>query len=152
MEIRQYLTEKNVIFKINATEKEDIIKELAMNFLNDDSVINSSDFDQLLSDLYERENLSSTGMQDGIAIPHAKSDVVKKVSMVVAIDKEGKNFASLDDQKSKIFFLVVAPSTTKREHLDILSTISKLTFEEEKLEKLLNSNSANEVIEILESL
>lgn len=152
MEIRQYLTEKNVIFKINATEKEDIIKELAMNFLNDDSVINSSDFDQLLSDLYERENLSSTGMQDGIAIPHAKSDVVKKVSMVVAIDKDGKNFASLDEQKSKIFFLVVAPSTTKREHLDILSTISKLTFEEEKLKKLLNSNSANEVIEILESL
>ncbi len=152
MEIKEYLPEGNIIFKINSNEKKEIIKELATKFLNDDSVLNKEDFDKLLDDLYERENLSSTGMQDGIAIPHAKSDYVKKVSMVVAIDKEGKDFASLDDEKSKVFFLVVAPSSTKKEHLDILSNISKLSFEEEKLEKLINSNSSREVIDILESI
>lgn len=152
MEISKYLKEENIVFDIKADKKEEIIKELANNFLKDESVISKDNFNSLLSDLYERENLSSTGMQDGIAIPHAKNEFVKKVSMVVGISKEGKDFASLDDEKSKIFFLVVAPSDTKREHLDILSNISKLSFEEEKLAKLINSNSSREVIQILESL
>ncbi|MBE2990367.1 PTS sugar transporter subunit IIA, partial [Sneathia sp. DSM 16630] len=104
-------------------KKEDIIKELLENFSKNDDVIEEGKFDVVLNDLYERENLSSTGMQDGIAIPHAKSSGVKKVSMVVAIDKDGKDFASLDEKKSKVFFLVVAPESTKREHLDILSVI-----------------------------
>ncbi|MDK9580392.1 PTS sugar transporter subunit IIA [Sneathia sanguinegens] len=152
MEIKNYLSDERVIFGIKATSKEDIIKELASYFLNDNTVIEKQDFDTLLEALYERENLSSTGMQDGIAIPHAKSTVVKKVAMLVAIDKQGKDFASLDDEKSKVFFLVVAPEATKREHLDILTTISKLSFEEEKLNNIINTNDAKEVIKILESL
>ncbi|AKC95313.1 PTS sugar transporter subunit IIA [Sneathia vaginalis] len=152
MEIKNYLSLDNIVFKIKADKKEDIIKELLENFSKNDDVIEEGKFDVVLNDLYERENLSSTGMQDGIAIPHAKSSGVKKVSMVVAIDKDGKDFASLDEKKSKVFFLVVAPESTKREHLDILSVISKLSFEEEKLEKLINSTDKHEVFEILESL
>lgn len=152
MEIKNYLSLDNIVFKIKADKKEDIIKELLENFSKNDDVIEEGKFDVVLNDLYERENLSSTGMQDGIAIPHAKSSGVKKVSMVVAIDKDGKDFVSLDEKKSKVFFLVVAPESTKREHLDILSVISKLSFEEEKLEKLINSTDKHEVFEILESL
>ena len=152
MEIKNYLSLDNIVFKIKADKKEDIIKELLENFSKNDDVIEEGKFDVVLNDLYDRENLSSTGMQDGIAIPHAKSSGVKKVSMVVAIDKDGKDFVSLDEKKSKVFFLVVAPESTKREHLDILSVISKLSFEEEKLEKLINSTDKHEVFEILESL
>lgn len=104
MEIKNYLSLDNIVFKIKADKKEDIIKELLENFSKNDDVIEEGKFDVVLNDLYERENLSSTGMQDGIAIPHAKSSGVKKVSMVVAIDKDGKDFASLDEKKSKVFF------------------------------------------------
>lgn len=91
-------------------------------------------------------------MQDGIAIPHAKSSVVKRTSMVIAVDKNGKDFSSMDDEKSTLFFLIVAPDTTKREYLDILSNISKLSFEEEKLEKMINSTNSKQVIDIMNSL
>ena len=78
MEIKNYLSLDNIVFKIKADKKEDIIKELLENFSKSDDVIEEGKFDVVLNDLYERENLSSTGMQDGIAIPHAKSSGVKK--------------------------------------------------------------------------
>ncbi|MDK9581938.1 PTS sugar transporter subunit IIA [Sneathia vaginalis] len=78
MEIKNYLSLDNIVFKIKADKKEDIIKELLENFSKNDDVIEEGKFDVVLNDLYERENLSSTGMQDGIAIPHAKSSGVKK--------------------------------------------------------------------------
>lgn len=152
MELNSILEEKRVMFGIKSESKEDIIKELATHFLDDESIIDKKDFDILLEDLYERENLSSTGMQDGIAIPHAKSSVVKRTSMVIAVDKNGKDFSSMDDEKSTLFFLIVAPDTTKREYLDILSNISKLSFEEEKLEKMINSTNSKQVIDIMNSL
>lgn len=152
MELSSILDEKRVIFGIKSETKEQIIKELAEYLLDDQNIIQKEDFDTLLNDLYERESLSSTGMQDGIAIPHTKSSAVKQTSIVIAIDKNGKDFASMDDEKSTLFFLIVAPDTSNREYLDILSNISKLSFEEEKLEKMINSTDSKEVIKIMSSL
>ena len=129
-----------------------IIEEIAKLFLNSDDIIEKDKFNVLVEDLLDRENLSSTGMQDGIAIPHTKSSAVKKMAMAVVISKDGKNFASMDEKLSKLFFMIVAPETIKREHLDILALIAKLSFEEELLNKLLNTSDKTEVIEILSKL
>lgn len=151
MQINEILSKDRIVFGIKANEKSEIIREMASLFLKD-GIVEEAEFETLIFDLMERENLTSTGMQDGIAIPHAKSPAVKKLSLAVAIDKEGKDFASLDEEKSTMFFMIVAPITSKREHLDILALISKLSLEEELLEKLLNTTDKDEVVNILESL
>ena len=152
MNIKDYLSENRISFVLEEETKDKIIEEIAKQFLNSDDIIEKDKFNVLLEDLIDRENLSSTGMQDGIAIPHAKSRAVKKIAMAVVISKEGKNFASMDEKLSKLFFMIVAPETIKREHLDILALIAKLSFEEELLNKLLNTSDKTEVIEILSKL
>lgn len=151
MNLESILNENRIVFKINANTKEGIIREISKLFINGD-IVEEKDIDKLVLDLMERENLSSTGMQDGIAIPHAKSKVVKKIALAVAIDKEGKNFDSMDDIVSSLFFMIVAPEHSGQEHLEILQKISKLSFKEDKLEEMLNTNSKEKVIEILTEL
>ncbi|WP_068268713.1 PTS sugar transporter subunit IIA [Caviibacter abscessus] len=152
MDINEFLTSDRISFTLNSSTKKEIIEEIAKLFLNSDDIVKEGEFNVLLEDLYDRENLSSTGMQDGIAIPHTKSSAINKMAMAVVVSKEGKDFAALDDELSKIFFMIVAPETTKREHLDILAKIAKLSFEEEALQKLINTNDKNEIIEILSKL
>lgn len=152
MDINAFLSSDRISFTLNSTTKKEIIKEIAELFITSDDIVKEGEFEFLLEDLYDRENLSSTGMQDGIAIPHTKSSSVKKIAMAVVVCKEGRDFAALDEELSKIFFMIVAPDTTKREHLDILAKIAKLSFEEEALERLINTNNKNEIIEILSKL
>lgn len=152
MDINEFLTTDRISFTLNSDTKKGIIEEIAKLFLTSEDIVKEGEFDILLNDLYDRENLSSTGMQDGIAIPHTKSSAVKKIAMAVVVSKNGKDFSALDDELSKIFFMIVAPETTKREHLDILAKIAKLSFEEELLEKLINTNDKNEIIKILSKL
>lgn len=152
MNIKDYLSTDRISFVLEKESKDKIIEEIAKLFLNSDDIIEKDKFNVLVEDLLDRENLSSTGMQDGIAIPHTKSSAVKKMAMAVVISKDGKNFASMDEKLSKLFFMIVAPETIKREHLDILALIAKLSFEEELLNKLLNTSDKTEVIEILSKL
>ncbi|WP_067140975.1 PTS sugar transporter subunit IIA [Oceanivirga salmonicida] len=151
MHFKDILDKNRIVFNLESNNKEAIIEEIAMLFVKDNT-INKNDLNTLLNDLNEREKLSSTGMQDGIAIPHAKSSVVNKISLAVAIDKKGKDFSSMDEEPSTLFFMIIAPEYTKKEHLDVLALISKLTFNEEALEEMLNTDSPEKVIEILSSL
>lgn len=151
MEIKNILDENRIIFSLKAEDKKGIIREIAELFLND-GIVSKDNFENLVEDLLEREELSSTGMQEGIAIPHTKTSTVDKMAMALAIDKKGKDFSSMDGEKTTLFFMLVAPENTKREHLDILAVISKLSFEDEMIEKLLNTNDKEEVIKILSNL
>ncbi len=151
MDIRDILDKNRIIFNLESSSKDAILEEIATLFVKD-NIINKNDLDTLVNDLKEREKLSSTGMQDGIAIPHAKSSVVDKISLAVAIDKNGKDFSSMDEEPSTLFFMIIAPEYTKKEHLDVLALISKLTFNEEALDEMLNTNDPEKVIEILSSL
>ncbi|WP_066900410.1 PTS sugar transporter subunit IIA [Streptobacillus notomytis] len=149
MRIVDFLTKDRIVFGLNSEKKEDIIKEMAQLFLKSDDVVKEGMFDIFIEDLIERENLTSTGMQDGIAIPHAKSPAINKLSLAVAIVPEGKYFDSFDEETSKVFFMIAAPEDTKKEHLDLLQKISKLSYEEEILESLILAKDSIEVIKLL---
>lgn len=149
MKITDFLTENRIVFELKSVDKIEIIKELANLFNNDKGIIKEGMFDIFVEDLIERENLTSTGMQDGIAIPHAKSPAVEKLSLALAIIPSGLDFDSFDEEKSKLFFMIAAPEEIKKEHLDLLQKISKLSYEEEILEKLIDSKDKFEVIKLL---
>lgn len=149
MIIKDYLDINRIVLDIESTTKKDIISELASLFLNDSDVLKEGKFQDLVSDILERESVSSTGMQDGIAIPHVKSEYVNKIGIVVGISKEGKDFGSLDGEKSKIFFLIVSPKDNNRMFMKYLSSVAAISMQEDKIEELLNAKSREEIYEIL---
>ena len=84
-------------------------------------------------------------MQDGIAIPHARTPLVKELSLALGISHEGVDFESMDGEPSKLIFMIAAPEETKKEHLDLLAEISKLSYEEELVEELKNASTIEEI-------
>jgi len=125
MQIMEFLSKKAIVMDIQATKKEDVIKELV------EALINAADIEKryhnkLIDALLARESLGSTAIGQGIAIPHAKSDCVDKLVAAFGLSKKGVDFDSLDGELAYIFFLLVAPQDSAGPHLKALARISRL--------------------------
>ena len=144
----EYMYEDRIILNLKSQEKEEVFEEMAPLFV-EDNIIDAEELEEFIEGLKEREKLTATGMQDGIAVPHAKSPSVHKIALALGISKEGINFESMDGEPSKYIFMIAAPKGTKQEHLDLLAMISELSYSEEVLEKLGKAQTRAEVIEIL---
>ena len=97
-----------------------------------------------------REEEGSTGIGEGIAIPHAKTNAVKTPGLAAMIVAEGVDFASLDDQPAKLFFMIAAPDTEDNVHLDVLSRLSTLLMDEEFTTALYAAKSPKEFLSIID--
>jgi PTS system nitrogen regulatory IIA component len=96
----------------------------------------------------ERENKMSTGMENGIAIPHGKTGAVKQLAVAIARKKEGVDFNSMDKKPAKIFIMTISPSNQSGPHLQFLAEVSKLLRDSQARKKLLEARSADEVLKI----
>ena len=148
MKILEYLIPERIKVNLEGKTKEEIIKEMAQLFVKSE-VLDSEDLEEFVKEINEREKLTPTGMQDGIAIPHARTPLVKKLSLALGISHEGVDFESMDGEPSKLIFMIAAPEETKKEHLDLLAEISKLSYEEELVEKIEKLTSVEEIFETL---
>lgn len=100
--------------------------------------------------VYAREQEGSTGIGEGIAIPHCKSDAVIKPGLAAMVVKDGVEFESLDGQPAHLFFLIAAPNTENNVHLDVLSRLSVLLMDEDFTNKLRQAASVSEFKQIIE--
>ena len=100
--------------------------------------------------VYAREQEGSTGIGEGIAIPHCKSDAVIKPGLAAMVVKDGVEFESLDGQPAHLFFLIAAPNTEDNVHLDVLSRLSVLLMDEDFTNKLRQATSVAEFKQIIE--
>lgn len=100
--------------------------------------------------VYAREQEGSTGIGEGIAIPHCKSDAVIKPGLAAMVVKDGVEFKSLDGQPAHLFFLIAAPNTEDNVHLDVLSRLSVLLMDEDFTNKLRQATSVSEFKQIIE--
>ena len=100
--------------------------------------------------VYAREQEGSTGIGEGIAIPHCKSDAVIKPGLAAMVVKDGVEFESLDGQPAHLFFLIAAPNTEDNVHLDVLSRLSVLLMDENFTNKLRQAASVSEFKQIIE--
>ncbi|MCG2712428.1 MAG: PTS sugar transporter subunit IIA [Candidatus Omnitrophica bacterium] len=123
MKIMNFLNEKAVSGNLTATTKEEVIEEL-IDLLLKAQVI--KDRKKLIKILLDREALGSTGIGQGVAIPHGKSESVKELVAAFGISEKGVDFDSLDGEKVFIFFLLVAPEDSAGPHLKALARISRL--------------------------
>ncbi len=109
-----------------------------------------SDVEAYRKQVYLREEESTTGVGEGIAIPHGRCDAVKSPGLAAMVIKEGVDFDSLDDQPVKLLFLIAAPNTKDNVHLEVLSRLSAMLMDEDFVEALKNVKSIDEFMQIID--
>ncbi|MBN1646987.1 MAG: PTS sugar transporter subunit IIA [Spirochaetales bacterium] len=132
---------------LTSANKNDILYEL-VQILVDAGVI--SDREEAFRVVRKREDQSSTGLADGIAVPHAKTALVQKLTMAIGICPEGVDFDALDRNPSKIFFLMLAPPDQSGPHIEALSEIARITRSAAFVRVLASARNADEVVELFE--
>lgn len=125
MKISEFLREKAITVSLKATDKPGVIREMVQLLVRAGEV-KPEDTDRFVEVLLAREALGSTGIGQGIGIPHGKSNCVKELVGAFGISQKGVNFDSLDGDPVYIFFLLVAPEDSAGPHLKALARISRL--------------------------
>ncbi|MDX8336406.1 MULTISPECIES: PTS fructose transporter subunit IIABC [Cetobacterium] len=134
--------------KLNLTSKTklEVIDEL-VDLLYDNGKLN--DKDEFRKTILKREEQSSTGLEEGIAIPHGKSSSVKIPTVAFGLSQEGIDYDSLDGEPSKLFFMIAAPADATDSHIETLSQLSSLLLDDDIREQLLKVKTKEEVLNIL---
>ncbi|MEI0491179.1 fructose-specific PTS transporter subunit EIIC [Brachyspira intermedia] len=131
---------------LNGTTKSEIIDEMVDILYNNGKLNDREEYKQ---EILKREAQSSTGMEEGIAIPHGKTKAVKIPTVAIGISKKGVDYESLDGEPSHLFFMIAAPENSNDSHIELLSKITTLLLEDDIREALLNAKSKEEVLDIL---
>jgi fructose-specific phosphotransferase system IIA component len=146
MNLKKVLTKGSILPVLKAETKEDVIEEL-VDFLVQSGKV--SDRAAALQAVLNREAKMSTGMQNGIAIPHGKTDAVDQLLIAIAIKHDGVDFDAMDGQPCSIFIMTLSPEHRAGPHIQFLAEISKLLGREELRNKLVAAGSADEILNLL---
>ena len=123
MKIMDFLDKRAITANLKATDKEGVIRELVDLLASAGDIKNK---EELIKSVMTRESLGSTGIGQGIGIPHAKTQSVKSLVAALGLSHDGVNFESLDGEPVHIFFLLVAPEESAGPHLKALARISRM--------------------------
>lgn len=145
MKLKNILSEDLVTIDLKGSNKEEIINEL-LDVLVKNNKLNDKEL--AFKDIMERENQMSTGIQQGVAIPHAKTKAVDSLIACIGIKKDGVDFQSLDGIDSNIFILTLSPSDHIGPHVQFLAEISRIIKTEEARKKILGVTSKKQVLSV----
>ena len=147
MKITDLLTKKSINLNVKASNKKDIIEQ-AVELMEQNGNINNKE--EYLKLVMKREEEGSTGVGEGIAIPHGKGNVISKPGLVAMVIPDGVDFESLDGKPVKLLFLIAAPDSKDNLHLEVLSRLSALLMSEKFRQDLLNAKSKEEFLKIID--
>jgi fructose-specific phosphotransferase system IIA component len=145
--IHELLPAEAVMLQLESAEKVAVIKELT-TLLGGDVV---ADEKILLEAILRRENLESTGIGMGVALPHARTSAVRRTALAFGRSDKGVDFNSLDSKPCHLVFLIVAPEDRKTEYIMTLARVSKLLRREDVRSELGQADTAEAVLEVLRS-
>lgn len=147
MKITELLEESTIKLKLDSNTKLEVIDEL-INILDSAGKLNNKE--EYKKQILKRESEFSTGIGEGIAIPHAKTAAVKIPSLAFGIKKEGLDYESLDGTDAQLFFMIAASEGADNEHLDTLARLSSMLMNKEFKNKLINAKSKDEVLNLID--
>ncbi|MBO1002741.1 PTS fructose transporter subunit IIABC [Pseudogracilibacillus auburnensis] len=147
MKITELLAEDTIILDLEASTKSKAIDELVEKLFAAGKLVEKELFTQAI---WEREKQGSTGIGEGVAIPHAKTNAVKVPSIVFGRSKRGIDFEALDQQPSHLFFMIAASEEANNEHLDTLARLSQLLMEIPFREQLMKATSSKEILSLID--
>ncbi|MBW7887585.1 MAG: PTS sugar transporter subunit IIA [Bacteroidetes bacterium] len=148
MKISDILNESVVRVKLKGKSKDEIINQMI-------AIVNNSphiqDIEKVREAIFEREKIMSTGVGNGFAIPHGKTDAVSDIVAAFAVTEEPIDYESLDEQPVRLIFLLIGKDSMVGPHIKLLSRISRLMNKAEFRSKLLEAKSPKEVIDIFKN-
>ena len=143
MKIQDVLNKNVMLFDLQATDKEGVINEMVQSLV-DNGVV--TDFETFKTGIMNREAQTSTGLGDGIAMPHSKNEAVKEATVLFAKSNKGVDYASLDGQPTDLFFMIAAPEGANDTHLAALAELSKYLMKPGFANKLRQASTPEQVI------
>ena len=146
MKLLDYLELSHIALKLGGDDKEGVLSALVKVMADQGTIAKP---ERLLDALMEREELGSTGIGHGVAIPHGRSKELTQPVVVFGRTEAEVNFASIDGKAARIFFLLVAPENGENEHLHLLAKIARLMRDAVIREQLLGLETPAEVLELL---
>lgn len=148
MKIQDLLRKEVMLLDLQATEKVAVIDEMITSLVDKGFV---TDFETFKTGILNREAQTTTGLGDGIAMPHAKNAAVKEATVLFAKSNKGVDYASLDGQPTALFFMIAAPEGANDTHLKALAELSKYLMKPGFADKLRGVSSPEEVIAVFDA-
>ncbi|MDQ0223517.1 PTS fructose transporter subunit IIABC [Streptococcus moroccensis] len=145
MNIQDVLRKDVMLLDLQATEKEAVIDEMIAKLVETGVV---TDFEAFKAGIMAREAQTSTGLGDGIAMPHSKNAAVKEATVLFAKSAKGVDYASLDGQPTDLFFMIAAPEGANDTHLAALAQLSQFLMKDGFAAKLRSASTADEVLNL----
>lgn len=143
MKITELLTKNTILLTIKGNQKAGTIDQLVDVLFNADKISNRDEFKAAI---LRREEQSTTGIGDGIAIPHAKTIAVKEAAIVFGKSADGVNYDSLDGKPAHLFFMIAAPDGANNTHLEALARLSGLLMKAEVRYELLKATTPKKLL------
>ncbi len=147
MRIIDLLDKKSVTLNLIASTKIEAIDEMVNLVENSGNLNNKEEYKKAI---IAREEMSTTGIGEGVAIPHAKTKAVNKACLAAGISKDGIDYESFDGSLSHLFFMIAAPDGANDTHLEVLSRLSTILMDEEFRNSLINATSIDEFIALID--
>ena len=144
--LSELLSSMRVKVPLEATTKDEVLSELVDVLVSDGCVV---DRDAALRVVRERERVLSTGIGNGVALPHGKSDACEEISMAAGVTRAPLEFDSLDEEPVRLVFLLVGPESAAGLHIKALSRISRLVRQPELRQRLVAAPDRESFLEVL---
>src|SRR3954466_3191908 len=149
MKFSDFICREAIRTNLDAREKKDVIRAMATSLL-EAKKINEQDYESIVEAILKREELGSTGIGRGVAVPHTKHPSIDKLIGTVAVSEEGVNFDSLDGEKVHLLFLLVSPPDRPGDHLRALENISRQLRDDSFCKFLKQARTADDIRQLLE--
>lgn len=148
MRLNDIVRKELMLVEFEPNSKMDALKHL-VNQLTIDGTLDEKDVDSFLEVVLKREEISTTGVGDGVAIPHGVSSLIKKPTVVFAKSKSGVDFESMDQKPAHLFFLIATPEQGETGHLEILANLSQKLMDESVRERLMTAHNPDSILSVL---
>ena len=146
MRLSELLNEDTITISLSNKDKQGVIEELLDLAFKSGKI---KDRSVALKAITDREALMSTGLERGVAVPHAKSKAVDDLTMALGVSSEGIDFQSADGKPSHLFFLLLAPEAAAGPNVKVLAQIARLTSDLSFCEDLKKASSSQEILDII---
>lgn len=149
MKFADFISTKAIRAELTSDDKESVISELVQSLM-DSGNVNPEERDDIVAAILKREELGSTGIGRGVAVPHTKHPSVQKLVGTVGVSADGVDFNSLDGEKVQLFFLLVSPPERPGDHLRALENISRQLRDDSFCRFLKQAKSTDDIQQLLE--
>src|SRR3954454_19693699 len=149
MKFGDFVSSDSIRAKLQAEDKDGVIREMTQTLL-DAGKIAAGELDSIIRAILKREELGSTGIGRGVAVPHTKHPSVNRLVGTVAVSQEGVDFDSLDGEKVQLFFLLISPPDRPGDHLRALENISRQLRDDTFCKFLKQARTADDIRQLLE--